>query len=1295
MATKHPDSSEQYEQEARLIEQLKLACGKDNKEVDLKKSSQALHGMAKLYAANTEHKKLNYIRSAALFNAAIIRDKENNDIKRTLNNLCSTVLNAAKAEMNKENLVEFSKEVKQKLESYRQILKGIELPLIPDNVEGEELVALQKQKIASVKKMQDDVTANYTELMKYVSDKCEKIMGKPPCKYTVAGMGSLARAQITLYSDFEHVIVLDDKVENMNKQEREKVMRYFRWFTTIFHIIVINLGETIIPAVAIPTLNGEKGDWFFDSITPRGISFDGMMPHASKMPLGRQQPTKNKPWKTELIKPVVEMLKYLDSELDMKQGYHLSDILSKTCYVAGDQSLYKNFERRANLIVVENDKSSEFKQVKEQINEDLNTFMMRHQVEFLRFAAKENNIKQTTHKLKFMVAVALEIRFKMYMKSRKQEDAFSVIDDDDIETLVTNLVALVGKESLIQFVTTTTQLTEHFWSTDFGSFNNRMITLTTRILTLSMLNMQEEFEKECQLFVEDETNITEETFDIVLKFIRDIIRYKAMFENNPTVGLIIAKNTLEYCKRVEEEFVAKAFMFYFLVRMGDITDEVEMLNNQLQVILKGSRLICRKKHKNEFGNCWWAMFCYASTLAGMKQPELAIDVFRSLSQLNRFNSDYTNNWDCQCSLLIQAYVLLVVKEFTEAKLVLSQLLTTQGIFYKYVKIFRYFLLAKCHFGLKNYIDSFICNVHAIRGYIAIGLQLETGMRENTFVTFHFLKRFMSGEESNEELEAQWRILLDNMCDDTSDDTSDYTTNLSYREKLKGIELPLIPDNVEGEELVALQKQKIASVKKMQDDVTANYTELMKYVSDKCEKIMGKPPCKYTVAGMGSLARAQITLYSDFEHVIVLDDKVENMNKQEREKVMRYFRWFTTIFHIIVINLGETIIPAVAIPTLNGEKGDWFFDSITPRGISFDGMMPHASKMPLGRQQPTKNKPWKTELIKPVVEMLKYLDSELDMKQGYHLSDILSKTCYVAGDQSLYKNFERRANLIVVENDKSSEFKQVKEQINEDLNTFMMRHQVEFLRFAAKENNIKRLIYRNATLFIAALGRIHHLPDASCFDILDRLKDIGFFDEETTHKLKFMVAVALEIRFKMYMKSRKQEDAFSVIDDDDIETLVTNLVALVGKESLIQFVTTTTQLTEHFWSTDFGSFNNRMITLTTRILTLSMLNMQEEFEKECQLFVEDETNITEETFDIVLKFIRDIIRYKAMFENNPTVGLIIAKNTLEYCKRVEEEFVAKAFMFYFLVRMGDITDEVEMLNNQLQTIQTIGIVNVRY
>ena len=95
----------------------------------------------------------------------------------------------------------------------------------------------------------------------------------------------------------------------------------------IFHIVVLNLQETIVPSLNIASLNGNDsslGDWFYDDVTPRGISFDGMMPHACKFPLGRQQHTKNLQFSTELIKPVSEMLEYLTSDADLKKRLSFS-----------------------------------------------------------------------------------------------------------------------------------------------------------------------------------------------------------------------------------------------------------------------------------------------------------------------------------------------------------------------------------------------------------------------------------------------------------------------------------------------------------------------------------------------------------------------------------------------------------------------------------------------------------------------------------------------------------------------------------------------------------------------------------------------------------------------------------------------------------------------------------------------------------------------------------------------------------------------------------------------------------
>ena len=174
---------------------------------------------------------------------------------------------------------------------------------------------LELSKILAVQCLQDEITCDYINIMAMIAHFCEEVMGKAPCQFAVVGMVSLARKEISPYLDFEHIIVLENFEEFYAKTEA--ILNYFRWLSVIFHVIIINVQETILPATSIFSLNDESskfGNWFYDGFTTRGISFDGMMLHACKFHLGRQQFAETKQWKTELIKPVCKMVKYLQSD---------------------------------------------------------------------------------------------------------------------------------------------------------------------------------------------------------------------------------------------------------------------------------------------------------------------------------------------------------------------------------------------------------------------------------------------------------------------------------------------------------------------------------------------------------------------------------------------------------------------------------------------------------------------------------------------------------------------------------------------------------------------------------------------------------------------------------------------------------------------------------------------------------------------------------------------------------------------------------------------------------------------
>ena len=354
----------------------------------------------------------------------------------------------------------------------------------------------------------------------------------------------------------------------------------------------------------------------------------------------------------------------------------------------------------------------------------------------------------------------------------------------------------------------------------------------------------------------------------------------------------------------------------------------------------------------------------------------------------------------------------------------------------------------------------------------------------------------------------------------------------------------IPADAKNENLFVLETNKISAIQHINNFIANKYKQIMADLSQFCENVMGKPPCAYSIVGMGSLARKEITPYSDFEHIILLcDDK-------NYESYLKYFRWYSVIFHTLILNMQETIIPSLNIKCLNDAEspfGNWYFDAYTPRGISFDGMMPHACKFPLGRTDFTKLKPWTIELIKPVSEMLKYLGSEAELKNGYHLADILTKTCFVFGGENLFQQFTDGASIFRKRQTKNEVIEEVKKQVKEDLNNFSTRFRLS--NFKSYDTiNIKQLVYRSSTIFISALARVNNVLSNSSFDVINEMARNNQITQNMAHHLLFAIAIACEMRLRVYMGNKSQCDNAIDLKKDGIE----KFLDIVGFQCTISY-----------------------------------------------------------------------------------------------------------------------------------------------
>ena len=280
-------------------------------------------------------------------------------------------------------------------------------------------------------------------------------------------------------------------------------------------------------------------------------------------------------------------------------------------------------------------------------------------------------------------------------------------------------------------------------------------------------------------------------------------------------------------------------------------------------------------------------------------------------------------------------------------------------------------------------------------------------------------------------------------------------------------------------------------------ISFKMNELLCEIFNECiQLIQAYPPCKYELVSIGSLAREEMTPYSDIEYLLLI----------ENENELDYFQKLANLFELKIINLGETELikgqnilpPGYPTPVEKGVSLD------VHKRANSRHLLIRTPKSLAEFQLPEKYVYEETDHLSSALLTTRIImgndDGEL-MQQYYNaLDEILDKP---------YGNTKQSLRKIYVKN--------MLQESNETYKPSLASHDSGALM------NVKKDFYRLPNMIIDALALNFKIGNTNTFDRLEILAKVDVLNIRGVKNIQQALSNAMLLRLKVYMKYQCQEE----------------------------------------------------------------------------------------------------------------------------------------------------------------------------